>query len=337
MDYKRLGRSGLKVSPLCLGTQMFGAAANAEASGRMIDRAREAGVNFIDTADAYAGGESERIVGGAIKRDRSHWILATKGGLPTGKGPNGNGTSRHWVFQAVEASLARLGTDYIDIYYLQVEDAGTRLEETVGAFADLMRLGKIRYYGLSNYKAWRLAELCNIADRMHIDRPVVSQPSYNAANRVPEVEHLPACHYFGVGVAVSSPLARGVLTGKYKPDAPAPEGTRVARKDQRMIQTEYRRETMMLAQKIQEHIKGRGLTAGQFATLWVLNNGYVTSAIAGPRSDEQWAEYLGALEHKLTAEDEKLVDSIVPPGNVSTYGYNDPVFPIEGRARLVTV
>lgn len=335
MEYRRLGRSGIKVSPLCLGTQMFGAAANAEASNRMIDRAREAGVNFLDTADAYAGGESEKLVGAAIKRDRSQWILATKGGLPTGKGPNGQGTSRHWVFQAVEASLQRLGTDYIDIYYLQVEDPGTRLEETVGAFAALMQQGKIRYYGLSNYKAWRLAEVCAIADRLGADRPVVSQPSYNAANRTPEIEHLKACDYYGVGVAVSSPLARGVLTGKYQPGTEAPAGTRVARNDQRMITTEYRKETMLLAQKIREHVKSRGITPGQFATLRVLNNRYVTSAIAGPRSDEQWAEYLDALKHSFTADDEKLVDSIVPPGAVSTYGYNDPVFPIEGRARQV--
>jgi aryl-alcohol dehydrogenase-like predicted oxidoreductase len=332
MEYRRLGRSGIKVSPICLGTQMFGASASADASAKMIDRAREAGVNFIDTADAYAGGESERVVGAAIKKDRGQWILATKGGLPVGKGANGNGTSRHWVYQAVDASLARLGTDYIDIYYLQVEDPGTRLEETVGAFADMMKAGKIRYFGLSNYKAWRVAEICNIADRMHIDRPVVSQPSYNAANRTPEVEHLSACDYYGVGVAVSSPLARGVLTGKYKPGAEPAPGSRVARNDQRMITTEYRQETMILAQKIQEHVKGRGgMTAGQFATLWVLNNRFVTSAIAGPRTDEQWAEYLGALQHKFTAEDEALVNAIVPPGTVSTYGYNDPVFPIEGR------
>src|SRR4051794_16071562 len=245
MDYRRLGRSGLKVSPICLGTQMFGGSANTAAANTIIDRARERGVNFIDTADAYAGGESERIVGAAIKRDRSQWILATKGGLPTGKGPNGNGTSRHWVYQAVEASLQRLGTDYIDVYYLQVEDADTRLEETVGAFADLMRAGKIRYYGLSNYKGWRLAEICNIADRMNVDRPVVSQPSYNAANRMPEIEHLPACAYYGVGVAVSSPLARGVLTGKYKPGSKPAADSRAGRNDQRMLTTEFREETMV--------------------------------------------------------------------------------------------
>ena len=330
MEYRRLGRSGLKVSPICLGTQMFGASASAEVATRIIDRARDSNVNFIDTADAYAGGESERIVGAAIKRDRGQWILATKGGLPTGKPPNGSGTSRHWVYQAVEASLQRLGTDYIDIYYLQVEDPDTRLEETVRAFADMMRAGKIRYYGLSNYKAWRLAEVCNIADRMNVDRPVVSQPSYNAANRTPEVEHLPACAYYGVGVAVSSPLARGVLTGKYRPGAKPTADSRAGRNDQRMLTTEFREETMVLAQKIADHVKGR-MTPGQFATAWVLNNRYVTTAIAGPRTEDQWAEYLGALEHKLSAEDEVLINKIVPPGAASTYGYNDPVFPVEGR------
>jgi aryl-alcohol dehydrogenase-like predicted oxidoreductase len=197
--------------------------------------------------------------------------------------------------------------------------------------ADLQRQGKIRYFGVSNHRSWRIAEICNIADRLGIDRPVVSQPYYNAMNRMPEVEQLPVCAYYGIGVVPYSPLARGVLTGKYKPDLPPPAGTRAGRQDMRMMQTEWRPESLRLAREIATHAEKRGITAGQFAFAWVLNNRLVTSVIGGPRTLEQWDDYVGALAYVFTAEDEALIDRLVAAGHPSTPGYNDPAYPIEGR------
>ena len=246
------------------------------------------------------------------------------------------------MFQACDASLARLGADWIDIMYLHQEDHDTPLEETVIAMADLIRSGKVRYFGVSNYRSWRLAEICNICDRLGIDRPVVSQPYYNAMNRMPEVEHLPACGYYGLGVVPYSPLARGVLTGKYDPDVPPPEGTRAGRQDMRMMQTEWRRESLVIAQEIRRHAEAKGITPVQFAFAWVLNNRLVTAAIAGPRTLEQFEDYLPALEYRFGADDEELVDSLVATGHPSTPGFNDPGLPDRGppdldRARALIV
>jgi aryl-alcohol dehydrogenase-like predicted oxidoreductase len=331
VDYRKLGRGGLKVSPLCLGTMTFGGATDEPTSGRIIGKARDAGINFIDTADAYNSGGSEEVVGRALKADRDAWVLATKLANPMGKGPNDRGLSRKWIMRAVEASLRRLGTDYIDIYYLHKEDHDTHLEETVRAMGDLVRAGRIRHFAVSNHRAWRIAEICGICDRLGIDRPIASQPYYNAMNRMPEVEHLPACASLGLGVVPYSPLARGVLTGKYAPDAAAPVDTRAGRQDRRMLQTEWRPESLKLAQTIKAHAAARGITAGQFAVAWVLNNRLVTAAIAGPRTEAQWDDYLGSLDYRFTGEDEALVDRLVTPGHPSTPGYNDPAYPIEGR------
>ncbi|HEV2677277.1 MAG TPA: aldo/keto reductase [Aliidongia sp.] len=331
MDYRNLGRSGLKVSPLCLGTMMFGGPTPEAEAAAIIAKAADAGFNFIDTADVYVEGASEQIVGRAIHDQRDRWVLATKLSNAMGTGPNERGLGRKWVMQAAEASLKRLGTDYIDVYYLHKEDHSTPLEETVRAIADLVRDGKIRYFGVSNYRSWRVAEICRLADQAGIDRPVVSQPYYNAMNRVPEVEHLPACGFYGLGVVPYSPLARGVLTGKYSPDAPPPNDSRVARQDKRILQTEWRRESLVLAQEIRAHAEKQGITAGQFAINWVLNNRLITAAIAGPRTMEQWDDYVGALTYRFTAEDEALIDRLVVTGHPSTPGYSDPAYPIEGR------
>jgi len=331
MDYRHLGRSGLKISPLCLGTMMFGAATDEPTSARIVAKAREAGVNFIDTADAYAGGRSEEIVGRAIAQTRDDWILATKVANPMGKGPNRGGLSRRWIMQAADESLKRLGTDHIDIYYLHKEDHATPLAETVGALGDLIRHGKIRYFGISNYRGWRVAEICNICDRLGIDSPAVSQPYYHAMNRTAEVEHFPACSYYGLGIVPYSPLARGVLTGKYRLDAAPDKESRAGRNDARMMQTEWRAESLKLAQDIRKHAEARGITAGQFAVSWVLNNSLVSAVIGGPRTEQQWDDYLGALNYRFTSEDEALIDSLVVSGHPSTPGYNDPQYPIEGR------
>ncbi|WP_419898680.1 aldo/keto reductase [Roseomonas sp. USHLN139] len=334
MKYRPLGRSGLKVSPLCLGTMMFGEATDEPTSARIIDHARDHGINFIDTANAYNGGRSEEVVGRAIRAHRRHWVLATKLANPVGPGPNDRGLSRRHVLQAAEDSLRRLGTETIDILYLHKEDHATPLAETVRALADLLRAGKILHFGVSNYRGWRVAEICRLCDEAGIDRPVVSQPYYNALNRMPEVEHLPACAYYGLGVVPYSPLARGVLTGKYASQAAPEPGSRAARADRRMLETEWRPESIAIAQRLRAHAESRGITAGQFAVAWVLNNRLVTAPIAGPRTEAQWQDYLGALDYTFTAEDEALVDSLVPPGHPSTPGYNDPAYPLEGRKPL---
>jgi aryl-alcohol dehydrogenase-like predicted oxidoreductase len=335
MDYRNLGRSGLRVSPLCLGAMMFGGATDEPTSVRIVDRAREQGINFIDTANNYNGGQSEEVVGRAIRAQRAHWVVATKLANAVGPGPNDRGLSRRHCQLATEDSLRRLGTDVIDILYLHKEDHATPLGETVRAMADLIRAGKIRYFGVSNYRGWRVAEICRLCDEASIDRPVVSQPYYNALNRMPEVEQLPACAYLGLGVVPYSPLARGVLTGKYATQAPPSSDSRAGRADKRMMETEWRPESLAIAQVIRKHAEARGITAGQFAVAWVLNNGIVTAAIAGPRTEAQWEDYLGALSYRFTEEDEALVDSLVPPGHPSTPGYNDPAYPLEGRPRRI--
>ncbi len=336
MDYARLGRSGLKVSPLCLGAMMFGGPTDEATSVRIVASAREAGVNFIDTADAYGAGQSEEIVGRAVRPDRDRWVIATKVGYPAGAPfPTGADLSRKYVMHAVDASLRRLGTDYIDLYYLHHDDAGTPLEETVRALADLVRQGKIRYIGLSNFQAWRVAEVVRLCDAAGIDRPAAVEPLYNAMNRQVEAELLPACRHFGIGVVPYSPLARGILSGKYASVDKLPEGSRAARQDKRMLQTELRPESIALAQRIKAHAEARGGTASHYAIKWVLNNALVNSVIAGPRTFEQWTDYLDALATPFTADDEALVAGLVPAGHASTPGFTDPQYPVTGRVPRV--
>jgi aryl-alcohol dehydrogenase-like predicted oxidoreductase len=331
MEYRKLGRSGLKVSPLCLGAMMFGGPADEAASQRMIAAARDAGINFIDTADVYNGGKSEEVVGRAIRAERDQWVVATKLNGIMGPGPNQRGSSRKWIFEAARRSLARLGTDYIDVYYLHREDLETPLEESVHALGDLVRAGMIRYFALSNHKAWRIAEICNICDRVGLDRPVATQPHYNALNRMAEVEQFPAAAHYGLGIVPYSPLARGVLSGKYPPDAAPPADSRAARNDTRMMQTEWRPESLAIAQKLKAHAEALGMTPSQFALAWVLDNRLVTSVICGPRTEAQLLDYVGVIGRRLPAASEALVDGLVAPGHPSTPGYRDPMEPVEGR------
>jgi aryl-alcohol dehydrogenase-like predicted oxidoreductase len=288
-------------------------------------------VNFIDTADVYSLGESERITGRAIAADRHHWILATKVGNAMSEDRNERGLSRRWLAQAIDASLARLGTDHVDVWYLHREDSRTPLAETIGGVADAIRAGKVRYLGVSNHRAWRIAEIVGLCREAGIPAPAVCQPYYNAFNRMPEVEVLPACARYGIGVAPYSPVARGVLAGKYLPGQPPPEGSRAARNDKRLMQTEWREESLVLAQRIAEHARARGATPAQFAVAWVLNNRLVTSAIVGPRTLEQMREYLDGASFAFGADDEALIDDMVAPGHPTTPGYNDPAYPLEGR------
>jgi len=331
MEYRKLGESGLTVSTLCLGTMTFGDRTDESEAERVVAAATEAGVNFIDTADQYAKGESERITGKAIAANRQHWILATKVGNRMGPGLGEVGLSRRWMMQAIDNSLRRLGTDYVDIYYLHYDDTQTPLEETLAAVGDIIRSGKARYFGISNYRGWRISLLMQLGNELGVPRPVVCQPYYNAMNRQPEVEILPACHYFGLGIAPYSPLARGVLTGKYAPGQPPTADTRAGRKDARMLETEFRPESLIAAQEIVAHAAKKGMSGAQFAINWVLANSLVSSAITGPRTLEQWREYEASLKFKLDADDEAFIDRLVRPGHPSSPGYSDPKYPIQGR------
>ena len=332
MEYNYLGISGLKVSPICLGAMMFGGRTSEALSGRIIANARDAGVNFIDTADGYGNGESERIVGKFIRRHRDDWVLATKVYNPMGAGPNDRGLSRKHIMQGCDASLKRMNTDYIDVYYFHKDDEGVPLEESIAAVADLIAAGKLRYWGLSNYRGWRIALACGIAERMGVPAPVACQPYYNAMDRTPEVEVLPACEYYGLGIVPYSPLARGVLTGKYGVSTDDKgKGTRASTNDLRLMQTEWRTENLQIAQEIKSRAEMAGITAGQFALNWVLNNSLVTSVLAGPRTMRQWKEYLGGLHYEFTDEDEQFLNNFVPGGHPSTPGYIDPQYPYTGR------
>jgi len=331
MDYRYLGRSALKVSPLCLGAMMFGDTTDEADSKRIIDKAKDHGCNFIDTADGYNGGLSEQYVGSAIKGDRDHWVVATKFGHAIDSAPNHGGQSRKWIIQDVENSLRKLGTDYIDLLYFHKADVNAPFEEGLRAIEDLIAQGKLRYYGVSNFKGWRIAEVCRAADALNMDRPVASQPLYNMVDRLSEVEQLPAAGNYGLGVVPYSPLARGVLSGKYKPGAEPPEGSRVARGDRRVLQTEWRNESVEIAQAVNDHAATKGVSTVAFAIAWVLRNRFVSAAIVGPRTEEHWDSYIEALSVQLGPEDEAFADSLVRPGHVSTPGYTDPAYPIEGR------
>lgn len=333
MHYRRLGKSNLKVSVLCLGTMMFGDQTELAEARAIVDHAQEHGVNYIDTADVYSLGASEAMVGELLEGRRDRWVLATKLGNPMSKDVNERHFSRAWMLREIGASLRRLRTDRVDILYLHRDFNGMDLEEPLRALEAMLRDGTIRSWGVSNYRGWRIAEMMRIAGELGMPGPVVCQPYYNLLNRMPEVEILPACAHYGIGVTPYSPVARGVLTGKYAPGQPPVAGSRAARGDKRIAETEFREESLRIAQQLKVHAQSRGVTLAQFATAWVLAHRAVSSVIAGPRTLQQWQDYLPAIEYTVTPEDEALVDSLVTPGHPSTPGFNDPSYPLEPRVK----
>ncbi|MBL8513112.1 MAG: aldo/keto reductase [Betaproteobacteria bacterium] len=331
MKYRALGPSSLKVSELCLGTMMFADQTPlAEARG-IVAHARENGVNFIDTADVYSKGKSEEMVGELLTGQRGRWVLATKLGNRMSEDPNEMGYARSWMLRECEASLKRLNTDRIDLYYLHRDYLGLNLEEPLRALEVLLRDGKIRAWGLSNFRGFRINEAVHLARQFNMPGPVVCQPYYNLLNRMPETEILPACMQHGIGAVPYSPIARGVLSGKYAPGQKPPEGTRAGRNDTRIMQTEFRAESLDIAARLKAHCEATGRSLPHFATAWVLAHRAVSAVIAGPRTLAQWQDYFGALECGVSAEDEAIVDSLVKPGHPSTPGYSDPMYPIEAR------
>jgi len=303
VNYRRLGKTGLKVSEICLGCMTFGGQADEETSIAIIDHALESGVNFLDTADVYTRQRSEAIVGKALKGRRNKVVLATKVRGRVGEDVNDVGLSRKHIMQGVEDSLRRLQTDYIDLYQVHSWDTETPIEETLSALDDLVRQGKVRYIGCSNFAAWQLCKALWASDVHGWARFDSIQPRYNILDKRIEAELLPLCTDQGIGVVVYSPLAGGVLTGKYHWGEEAPAGSRFALRGGRQVQSALSDSNLAAVEKLGEVAAARGKSVGQLALAWVLANPTVSSAINGATSVAQFAENLGALEISLT-EDE---------------------------------
>jgi aryl-alcohol dehydrogenase-like predicted oxidoreductase len=333
MDYTTLGRNGVKVSRLCLGTMMFGGATNEADSLAIIDRAYDDGINFIDCANVYNDGESERILGKAIKNKRDKVVVATKVCGNRGDGVNDGGLSRYHIMNEVENSLKRLGTDYVDIYILHRAVYDCPIDETLRALDDLMAQGKLRYPGCSNFYGHQLTEALWVGDKRGYAPMSVVQPLYNIVNRDPEVDLFPACEKFGVGTMVYSPLARGVLAGKYRVGEPAPDDSRAGRKDRRILTTELRDQSFEVAQALKPLADEHGKTLTQFSLNWVLGNPIVSSAIIGPRTMAQYVDNLGCLGWQISEEALAKVDELVPPGEHTGWGFSDPQYPVIGRPK----
>jgi len=333
MDTRLLGRTGVRVSPLCLGTMMFGGPTAAADSTWIIHKALDAGLNFVDTADMYTAGESERIVGQALAGRRDRVVLATKGRHKMGEGLNDWGASRLHMRQALDASLSRLATDHIDLYYVHAPDYDTPIDETLRFLDDAVRQGKIVYPACSNFRAWRVCEALWTSDKLGLARFAAVQPLYNLVNRDIEVELLPLCQEHKLGVVTYSPLARGILTAKYKPGEQFPEGSRAARNDKRLREAELRDESLVISQQLADHCRAKGVAPSQLALAWCLANPIITSVILGPRTMEQLDDNLAALAVTITPEDEAFVDRLVHPGEHSGRGFCDPLYPVIGRPR----
>jgi aryl-alcohol dehydrogenase-like predicted oxidoreductase len=297
MQYRRLGRTGLKLSEIGLGTMMFGEKTSEPDAIRICHQALDAGVNLIDMADVYGDGESERMVGIALEGRRHEAILATKGGRRT---PLGEGLSRRYLFMAIEASLQRLRTDYIDLYQVHRWDAETPIDETLGALNDLVRQGKIRYIGCSNFAAWQLCKALWASDRGAFSRFDSIQPRYNLAYRDAEAELLPLCLSEGVGVLAYSPLAGGVLTGKYH--QAVPEGSR-GWQNPNWQQNRLTEGARAAAARVLSWAQANGRSPGQVAIRWSLAHPAITTALVGPRTVEQWAEAVEAGNWQLFEAD----------------------------------
>ena len=327
MEYRTLGGTGLRVSTHCLGAMMFGAWGNRDVDEcvRIVHAALDGGINFVDTADVYSAGESEEIVGTALKDRRDEVVLATKVHGEMGPGQNERGNSRVWIAREVENSLRRLGTDHIDLYQMHRPDPDTDLEETLGALTDLQRQGKIRYFGCSTFPAWQIVESHGVAERRGLSRFRSEQPPYSIFVRGIERDVLPVAQRYGMGVLVWSPLCRGWLTGRYRrsefdrsPDARATRG-----KDRgRYVAAQFdesRPENQRKLELVEELVKiaaDVGISITHMAIAFTLAHPGVTSAIIGPRTMQQLEDLLGGADVGLDPETLDAIDEVVPPGTV---------------------
>ncbi len=330
MDYRSLGRTGVLVSPLCLGAMNFGGPTDEDASIAIIDRALDAGINFIDTANVYNGGESERIVGKALQQNglRDQVVLATKVHGQMGEGPNEQGNSRYHIIKACEDSLRRLQTDHIDLYQLHRPSLTIPQDETLRAFDDLVRAGKVRYIGCSTHPAWMVMEALSISERLNIARYISEQPPYNLLDRRIENELIPLAQAYGLAILPWSPLAGGILAGKYTSEMldeeAYPEGSRADRSGE-WFRSRVTRAGVKVASEVQNMAEERGMNAAQLATLWVKDQPGVTSPIIGPRTMQHLEDALVVLEMTLSDEDSRRLDELVHPGNaVSDFHNSNP-------------
>ena len=318
MEYRKLGRTGLKVSPLCLGAMMFGRRGNADHAAclRIIHRALDAGINFVDTANVYSNGESEQIVGEALRGRRDRVVLATKVHGEMGPGPNDRGNSRAHILREVENSLRRLQTDYIDLYQIHRPDPETPIEETLSALDDLVRAGKVRYIGSSTFAAWELVESYWVSDRHNLARFACEQPPYSIFVRGIEKDVLPVCQKYGTGVIPWSPLNRGWLAGKYRKGQALDPESRASRGDAFIDQPDSPagQRKLDLVEELIPMAQEIGANLAQYALAWTLTNPVVTAPIIGPRLMEQLEDNLGALEVTIPAEHLRRIDQLVPPG-----------------------
>ena len=316
MDYRLLGRTGVEVSPLALGTMMFGAWGNQDVddSIRVIHHALDAGINFVDTADVYSGGESEEIVGKALKGRRDDVVLATKFFMPMGEGPNRGGASRRYIMKAVEDSLRRLDTDYIDLYQVHRPSDLMDVEETLGALTDLVRQGKVRYIGSSSYTGSQIVEAQVASREAHLARFVTEQPPYSILVRGIEQDVLPTTQRYSMGTLSYSPLAGGWLSGKWRKDA-APTPTSSARPSARFdMSTVANQQKLEVVDALAQVAEEAGITLIQLAIAFVINHPGITSAIIGPRTMEQLVSQLPAAELALSTDILDRIDELVAPG-----------------------
>jgi len=309
VEYRRLGSSGLKVSVIGLGGNTFGRYADEARTAEIVQAALDSGINFIDTADIYGNGVSETLLGKAIANHRDELLIATKVGMKMGDGPNQRGSSRKRVIEGCEASLRRLNIDAIDLYQIHEFDENTPLEETLDALTDLVRAGKVRYIGCSNYDAWRLVHSLWVSDRGNFAHYVSVQPEYNMIERDIERELVPACLEFGVGIIPYFPLAAGVLTGKYKPGEPAPEGTRGFNNPR--FEPRLKREILEAVQRLDNWSQERGHSVSELALAWLAAQPGVSTIIAGTTRPEQVKANAQAADWQLSADDLRAIDDIL--------------------------
>jgi aryl-alcohol dehydrogenase-like predicted oxidoreductase len=312
MEYRNLGRSGLQVSVVGLGCNNFGMKIDKDRAADVVNKALDLGINFFDTADIYGGSKSEEFLGAALKGRRQQVIIATKFSGPMG-GPMQQGGSRRYIMQAVEASLRRLDTDYIDLYQYHFPDPKTPLEETMFALDDLVRQGKVRYIGSSNFTAWQVADAHWIARTNHLTAFISAQNEYNLLDRRIERELVPACRQFGLGILPYFPLASGFLTGKYRPGQPPPEGTRLAawgERGKRILSDE----NFEILGKLEEFAAARDRSVLNLAIGWLATHDYVSSVIAGATTPEQVAQNVQAAEWRLSPQEMEEVDALTRRG-----------------------
>ncbi len=339
MKYRTLGRTGLKVSPLCLGAMMFGQWGNPDhdESVSIIHAALDAGINFIDTADVYSSGESEEIVGKAIAGRRDDLVIATKVHGAMGEDPNMTGNSRRWIIRECEASLRRLGTDYIDLYQIHRPDPGTDIDETLGALSDLVHQGKVRYLGSSTFPPSSIVEAQWVAERRHRERFACEQPPYSMLVRGVEAEVLPTCQAYGMGVIPWSPLAGGWLSGKWRLGASDLTSRRARRIPARYdLSDPANQRKLEAADALAGLAEQSGMSLIHLAIAFVLQHPAVTAAIIGPRTREHLDGQIGAADVSLTADVLDRIDEIVPPGQNFSWadaGYMPPSLASPWRRR----